>query len=531
MNTLPMTIEAENFDYDPVSGEGRIYHDKDGVNTGSKYRLDEGVDIDTCSEGGYQLTALEDGEWLSYTIAAPSSALYEISINYASANANGKIKFSVAGEDITDEISVPFGGDNSNGINDWKDFVITDDVILKQGVQALTIHISGESNAFVLNNFTITPSDENACDDGWVNVSAPSNLIQGINYSYYEGTWDSLPDFSQLTPIESGIADSIGFNEAWADDNFGVVYSGYIDIPVDGMYTFYTSSNEGSRLYLDENLLVDNDGIHSETEVSGSACLYSGYHTIRVEYFETTGEEGLLVQFEGPGTSKRVLNDYLKTTDPFGRIEAEDYDQANGTNTEDCSDTGGGQNVGSIRDGNWLMFSNINLSEVHSINMRLASKSSGGTIEVRLGSASGTLVSTLDMPNTGNWQGWETVSGALTSEAGIYDVYLVFKSSSSYVGNINWIEFSGTVIDETSVDKVEGVQNISLYPNPVKDKLTITNSNGAHLQVYNQLGRMVIEEIIKSDQYKVSMTDLQSGFYVLRVANDGVLKNYKVIKE
>lgn len=528
MNTLPMTIEAENFDTDAVSGEDRIYHDEDSINTGAKYRLDEGVDIDTCAEGGYQLMALEEGEWLSYTIAVPSSALYAISIRYASASANGKLRFSVAGEDITDEISVPFGGENSKGLSDWREFTIADNVIFKRGVQALTIHISGESNTFVLDNFTITESDENTCDEGWASTNVSSTLTQGVNYSYYEGTWDSLPDFSQLTPLAGGIS-NIELNEDWSATSFGVVYSGYIDIPIGGMYTFYASSNEAVRLYLDENLLIDSDS--SEAELVATACLQEGYHAIRVEYYETAGTDGLLVEFEGPGTSKSILDNYLNVSYPFASIEAEDYTEANGTDTESCSDTGGGENIGSIKNGHWLKYSNVNLSEVHSINMRLASKNSGGTIEVRVGAATGTLLGTLEMPNTANWQVWETVSAPLESLMGVYDVYLVFKSSATYVGNINWLEFSSSTIQDPSTIENLDLSEIVLYPNPVENNLTVVSRKEACIAIYNSQGSKVLTGIANSNEHIISMESCTAGVYFVKVSYDGIVKSFKIIKK
>jgi len=307
MHVVPTIVEAENYDYFPIQGEGRTHHDVDTINSGGLYRMDQGVDVDTCSTGGYVLSSLQDGEWLTYTIAVPSTALYDISINYASANANGKLKITVDGKDITDEISIPFGGESSTGLTDFKDFTIANDVILKQGVQALKISISGDSASFVLNSFDITTGSEFACEDGWEAISVPSFITPGLNYSYYEGAWSTLPDFTQLTADETGTTDSIMFLDGWAADNFAAVYSGYIELPIGGSYTFYTASDEGSRLYIDGTLLVDNDGIHTDTEVSGSACLDEGYHEIRIEYFENTGEEGLTVQYEGPGVSKRNL--------------------------------------------------------------------------------------------------------------------------------------------------------------------------------------------------------------------------------
>ena len=307
MNEVPTLIEAENFDHFSLKGEGYTYHDESANNSGAAYRTGEDVDIEVCSEGGYNLAKLENGEWLTYTISVPSTGLYNISINYASANANGKIKLSVDSIDITDEISIPFGGDNSTSLTDWNDYTLVSDIILKQGVHALKVSIAGNSEAFVLNSFEITVGSEFSCEDGWEASSVPSFITKGVNFSYYEGTWDSLPDFTQLTADEVGINDSITLIEGWSADNFAAVYSGYIELPIDGSYTFYTSSDEGARLYVDGTLLVDNNGIHIDAEASGSVCLDEGYHEIKVEYFEKTGDEGLSVFYDGPGISKRNL--------------------------------------------------------------------------------------------------------------------------------------------------------------------------------------------------------------------------------
>lgn len=308
MNIVPGTIEAENFDHSSVTGEGRIYHDADTINTGAKYRLNEGVDIDTCSEGGYQLSSLEDGEWLTYTVFVPASSLYNISIRYASANTNGKIKFSFDGEDLTGEVVVPFGDINSSGLTDYKDLTIATDAILSKGVQSMKISISGDSDSFVLNNISLEQGSEHACVESLPSITPSYRKEAGIKYYYYEGTWDNLPDFDALTPLEEGLTDSIKLMDGIATDSFALMFEGYIDISILGSYTFYTLSGEGSRLLIDGIEVVNNDGLHDAVEKSGSICLDEGFHDIRVEYFEKTGSEYLEVMFEGPGISKRNIS-------------------------------------------------------------------------------------------------------------------------------------------------------------------------------------------------------------------------------
>ena len=307
MNFIPTTIEAENFDFFSANGEGFVYHDSDSVNTFSKYRLDESVDIDTCMAGGYMLSDLQNGEWLIYTVAVPSTALYNISIGYAAASAGGKIKFSMGEKDVSSELDVPFEGENSYGSDDWKELEIARDVILIKGIHPLKIHISGVSNAFALNNFTITPGSPNGCDDALEAVETESYIIPGINYSYYEGSWDTMPDFSQLHPVSSGICDAINFVDGLDANNFGMVYSGYIDIPIKGSFTFYVEAPQGTRLYIGDVLVADISGAVSNQEVTTSICLDKGFHAIRLECFISDGNDTLNLMYKGPGVAKTNL--------------------------------------------------------------------------------------------------------------------------------------------------------------------------------------------------------------------------------
>lgn len=155
VNTFPCTIEAENFDYLPANSQGRTYNDLSTGNTGGAYRLDESVDIQNRSGGGYNLTNLEPGEWIDYTVYVPRAGKYKIDLTYASFGSNGTVKFNFDGTDKTTEVPVPFDTNNS-GAQTWKNLTASDSVILAPGIQRMRVFIGGTTTAFNLDKITLT---------------------------------------------------------------------------------------------------------------------------------------------------------------------------------------------------------------------------------------------------------------------------------------------------------------------------------------------------------------------------------------
>ncbi len=108
----------------------------------------------------------------------------------------------------------------------------------------------------------------------------------------YSGSWNQLPDFTLLTPVATVVRPTIHVSAAVNEgltDNFGLVFYKQIDVPTEADYEFYTRSDDGSRLYIDDVLIVDNDGLHGPTTVVNSVTLTPGLHDLRVEMFEKTG--------------------------------------------------------------------------------------------------------------------------------------------------------------------------------------------------------------------------------------------------
>ena len=188
--------------------------------------------------------------------------------------------------------------------------------------------------------FTVTVKDNrgaSASDDVQVTVNEASDPNpgptspnptggNGLTYKYYEGDWTTLPDFSQRTPKTTGTIANFSLSPRQRNDNFGFKFEGYINIKSSGTYTFYSASDDGSSVYIDDIRVVANNGLHSREERSGSKYLSKGLHRIRVIFFEHYGEEILEVRYAGPGISKRTIpNDVLFTgRNTNGRTAASD---------------------------------------------------------------------------------------------------------------------------------------------------------------------------------------------------------------
>ena len=137
------------------------------------------------------------------------------------------------------------------------------------------------------------------------------NIASGINYKYFEGDWNALPNFQDLKPVSTGTSKNFSFSLNKTGDYFGYEFSGLIKIPRDGVYRFYTSSDDGSRLYIDNQLVVDNDQLHGIQEKNGIIPLASGFHSIRVGFFEKTGGEDLRVFISGGGLKRQEISDNI----------------------------------------------------------------------------------------------------------------------------------------------------------------------------------------------------------------------------
>ncbi|MCW5775447.1 MAG: hypothetical protein KIS87_03240 [Phycisphaeraceae bacterium] len=151
----------------------------------------------------------------------------------------------------------------------------------------------------------VTPRPSDA-----IGITAP-----GVSVAYYATTGgSSMPDFAGMTPYKLDVLPKIDFpstngNFATSNrsDHVGAVFQGLFFAPQTAVYTLSVESDDGSMLYLGNDLLINNDGLHGMIERSASIALEAGPHRLRVDFFENTGGAGLIVRVDGPGLPRQPI--------------------------------------------------------------------------------------------------------------------------------------------------------------------------------------------------------------------------------
>ncbi len=129
----------------------------------------------------------------------------------------------------------------------------------------------------------------------------------GLQVSYYEGQWTSVPSVSSETPLAHGIVPDVDLSFAKRDHDFFLSFDGYLTVPEDGVYTFYLTSDDGGVLWFGDRLLVNNDGLHPARTATGSITLRAGRHSITIGYVQAGGAMVLELEYKGPGIPRQRI--------------------------------------------------------------------------------------------------------------------------------------------------------------------------------------------------------------------------------
>ena len=117
-----------------------------------------------------------------------------------------------------------------------------------------------------------------------------------FQYEYFSGWFEHLPDFKALgKPDRTGTVPSVTLEPSFDAQGFAVRYVGLFEVPKTGVTRITARADDGVRVFVDDEIVVDDDGVHAARDVPGEIALAGGVHQMRVEYFQGTGGKALSI--------------------------------------------------------------------------------------------------------------------------------------------------------------------------------------------------------------------------------------------
>ena len=149
--------------------------------------------------------------------------------------------------------------------------------------------------------------------------------LKNFSYRFYPGRRGRLPDFKKLKPKKTGkgsgpeVSGIIDLDLVDRSKPFAMEFEGELEIKQAGKYTFTLGSDDGSRLFVNDEEIIDNDGGHAMLYREGSVRLEPGNAAIRVQYFDWGGANSLSLRVSGPGMDNvRLAKHVSRSYDNMG---------------------------------------------------------------------------------------------------------------------------------------------------------------------------------------------------------------------
>lgn len=272
--------------------------------------------------------------------------------------------------------------------------------------------------------------------------------------------------------------------------------------------------------------------------------LKSGYEMVLFDNSDLTGSSlkrtsnisCLVDEGWNDRTSSLRISKVTTSTPAFSRtIQAESYSEMAGVQTEGTTDAGGGLNVGYIDTGDWMAYKNINFPSSGSYKVEYRVAGNGGKLSLDLNSGSKVL-GALNVPSTGGWQNWTTISHTVSVNAGTYKLGIYAQTGG---WNLNWIKITkvsnAREEEETAASFTEApsyATALSVFPNPAENTISINVSaelENCHVKVSDMAGNEVLQTTLNGNTLDIS--DLKSGMYILWLEHDGERTPLRVVKQ
>ena len=247
-----------------------------------------------------------------------------------------------------------------------------------------------------------------------------SNPNSGPNYYYEVSATNNFGESAKTVPVPASLAPP---PPVWQS----VIQSGQ-------QLILQWTASPGATGY---NLKRSTDGVNYSplaTNLSTTAFTDTNVVNGSTYYYEVSALNSF-----GEGFLSTPIS--ATATTPAAHIPASNYGSQSGTGLETCAE--GGQDLCNIVNGSWAIYTNVNFGVgTLSLKARVASATSGGTIQLRLGTTNGPVIGLLTVPSTGGWQTYSTVSTPLTNAIGVQNLVLLFVGGGGFLLNVEWLEFS-----------------------------------------------------------------------------------------
>jgi chitinase len=310
-----------------------------------------------------------------------------------------------------------------------------------------------------------------------------------------------------------------------------------IGLPFYG-YGFGASANQGISY---ANIVAQYPGAENQDQV-GNTIYYNGIPTIKAKTTFAIQNAGGVMIWElsqdavGSKSLLTAVNQVITGSQPpVGTgtlIQAESYSSMSGIQTEATTDTGGGSNVGYADTGDWMAYFNVNFptSGNYVIEYRVASAVTGGRLSSDL--SAGTIqLGAVNVPNTGGWQSWQTITQTVNVNAGTYN-FGIYVQNTGF--NLNWFRItkaaSGLAAKSAAPTSEEFVA-LNVYPTSTDGTLSISQdvSNAKVSIVDSQTGAVVSGPKVNNNSVDVSL--LKSGVYLIVFEKEGTQTVRRFIKK
>lgn len=203
---------------------------------------------------------------------------------------------------------------------------------------------------------------------------------------------------------------------------------------------------------------------------------------------------------------------------PYDTVQAETICWSKGIRTEVCKDIGGGMNVDSIHNGDYIKVKGVDfgVNGAKSFDARVASATNGGTIELHIDTVTGPLVGTIAVSGTGGWQTWTTKSCNVSKVTGKHDLYLKFTGGSGLLFNFNWWKFYP--VDQTGVEM--GLKNAV----ECKRNFKFVNGNGKAITIQLDFPKSALQNNLSFNLFNLS-GQLVNTIYAVNNENRELVMN------